>query len=36
MKEYGDFLFSEHVRDIAVAYVTYKRSLGFKCSVSAQ
>ena len=36
MKQYGDFLFSEHVRDIAVAYVTYKRSLGFKCSYRDQ
>jgi len=36
MKQYGDFLFSEHVRDIAVAYVTYKRSLGFKCSYHDQ
>ena len=36
MKQYGDFLFSERVRDIAVAYVTYKRSLGFKCSYNYQ
>ena len=36
MKQYGDFLFPEHVRDIAEAYVKYKRSLGFKCSYHDQ
>lgn len=36
MKQYGDYPFTEHVRDIAVAYVRYKRSLGFKCSYHDQ
>jgi len=36
MKQYGDFLFPEHVRNIAEAYVKYKRSLGFKCSYHDQ
>lgn len=36
MKQYGDFPFPEHVRDIAEAYVRYKRSLDFKCSYHDQ
>lgn len=36
MKQYNDFLFSEHVRDIGESYVRYKRSLGFKCSYHDQ
>lgn len=36
MKQYDDFHFPEHVRNIAEAYVKYKRSLGFKCSYSDQ
>lgn len=36
MKQYGDFLFSEHIRDIGESYVRYKHSLGFKCSYHDQ
>lgn len=36
MKQYGDFLFPEHIRDIAEAYIKYKRSLGFKYSYHEQ
>lgn len=36
MKQYGDFPFPKHIRDIAVEYVKYKRSLGFKCSYKDQ
>lgn len=36
MKQYGDYPFPKHIRDIAWSYMKYKRSLGFKCSYHDQ